>query len=221
MGLCGLVFAWTGVPAKADVRSYCEAYARNQADVHLSGSAILGFNLEAAPAEQENRKTLALADCLALYIPMVPIEPSATQPETAATNPVIRPRAKPAALIQAKKSPDTPKTKIEAAATTTQKKKQPVTSPSSLVAGSPEWKAYCAAKYVSYNPATNIFTNAGGEQRPCIAKSQPRTSVAKASTPSPAATGKLPTRAAKSVALPPSKRSPWHTFDNPGLSNSR
>ncbi len=72
--LCGLMLA-APVPAHADVRSYCEAYARDQADHRLSGGAILGAPSNLTAAEKKERNTLALADCLTLYTPKLRIEP--------------------------------------------------------------------------------------------------------------------------------------------------
>ena len=74
LSLCGLALR-AAAPAQADVQSYCEAYARDQADARLSGGAILGAQSSLAAAEREELKTLALADCLVLYAPKLKIEP--------------------------------------------------------------------------------------------------------------------------------------------------
>ena len=56
-------------PARADVKSYCEAYARNEANVRLTGGAILGASVKPTPEEWAARNQLALAECLARYEP--------------------------------------------------------------------------------------------------------------------------------------------------------
>ena len=57
------------VSARADVKSYCVAYARNEANVRLTGSAILGPSVKPTPEEWAARNKLALAECLARYEP--------------------------------------------------------------------------------------------------------------------------------------------------------
>ena len=56
-------------PARADVKSYCVAYARNEANIRLTGSAILGASVKPTPEEWAARNKLALAECLARYEP--------------------------------------------------------------------------------------------------------------------------------------------------------
>lgn len=56
-------------PARAGVKSYCEAYARNEANVRLTGSAILGASVKPTPEQWAARNQLALAECLARYEP--------------------------------------------------------------------------------------------------------------------------------------------------------
>lgn len=109
--LWGVALGWTAVPAHADLQTYCEAYARDQAGARLSGSAILGEQSRLAAAERETRKKLALADCLALYTPMVKIEPVTAMPETVKADPMEaapeKPpaRAKPKTVASAKQRP--------------------------------------------------------------------------------------------------------------------
>jgi len=246
MGLCGVAFAGAAIPAKADVLSYCEAYARNQADMHLSGSAVLGSQPKLAAIEQEKRKTLALADCLTLYAPKpvieavkeqpepqpepvivrAKLEPQPDEPETVTAIPIVTPRAKPKTMVHAEqKTPVRPTAKIEAAtAIAPAQKKKPVADAASLIAGSPAWRDYCAAKYASYNPSTDTYTARSGEQRRCrVTKNQTPTRVTKTQLPAPTAKSKLPTRAARSQPLPATakEKSPWDSFDNPKLPISR
>lgn len=242
IGLCGAAFTGAAIPAKADVLSYCEAYARNQADMHLSGSAVLGSQPKLAAIEQEKRKMLALADCLTLYAPKpvieavkeqpefqpepviarAKLEPQPDEPETVTAIPIVTPRAKPKTMVLAEqKTPAKPAAKIEAAtAIAPPQKKKPVADAASLVARSPAWKAYCAAKYTAYNPSTDTYTARSGEQRRCrVTKNPAPKQVTKRELPVPAAKGKLPTRAAKSQPLP--NATVWDSFDNPGLPISR
>lgn len=142
----GLCLTSLAVPAQADVRSYCEAYARNQADVRLSGSAILGAKSKLTPEEWEERKTLALADCLALYTP----EPEA---KTVMAKPEPVTAKKPALEFLAGTSPA--QQELSAA------------EMAALVPGSAAWNNYCAAKYASFNRETGTYTARSGNQRPC------------------------------------------------------
>lgn len=266
VGLCGVALAWTTLPVKADVLSYCEAYARNQADKHLSGSAVLGSKPQPTAAQREKRKMLALADCLMLYAPKpdtktvetkpelqpekaesVTPDPVVTlrnkpimtkpvikaaapeaepEPETVTAISVVTPRSKPKTIVPVeRKNPVNPAAKIEAAtAVVPVQKKMPLADSASLVPGTPAWRGFCAAKYASYNPATDTYTARSGLQRPCRAsKNQTPTRATKTQLPAPAAKSKLPTRAAKSQPLPEAtkKKSVWDSFDNPGLHISR
>lgn len=144
--IIGLYVTALAAPAQADVRSYCEAYARNQADTRLSGGAILGAKSKLTPEEWEERKTLALADCLALYTP----EPEA---ETAMAKPKPVTARKPVLELLAGTSPA--QQELSAA------------EMAALVPGSAAWNDYCAAKYTSFNRVTGTYTARSGNQRPC------------------------------------------------------
>jgi hypothetical protein len=140
--------------AHADVRSYCAAFARDEADRALNGSAILNPKT-AKPLSAEDwkvRNQNALADCLALYGEATATEtPAAAKPET----------VKPAAAKPASK------TKVATAKTTTTKPTG--ASATALVPGSDAWKDFCAAKYVSFNRDTGTYKSRTGKQRPCVA----------------------------------------------------
>ena len=152
----GLCLTSLAVPAQADVRSYCEAYARNQADVRLSGSAILGAKSKLTPEEWEERKTLALADCLALYTPEAAIETTA----------MAKPEAEP---VKAKPKTATAKDKLILLARRTAPAQQEKSDAdiAALVPGTAAWEDYCAAKYASFNRDTDTYTSLSGKQRPC------------------------------------------------------
>jgi len=142
------------VPAQADVRSYCEAYARNQADVRLSGSAILGAKSELSSGAWEERKTLALADCLTLYTAETP------KPVVEAVKAKPKPRT-----VRAKRRAPT----LLARRTAPAQQERSTGDASGLIPGSRAWEDYCAAKYVSFNRATNTYKSYNGKQRPCRA----------------------------------------------------
>ena len=154
IGLFGVALA---VPAQADVRSYCEAYARHQADVRLSGNAILGAKPKLTPEEWEERKTLALADCLTLYTPGAQVETTALT-ETEAPAP-----QKPKATTKAKKGPT-----LLARKTAPAQEDSTTTRTSTLVPGSRAWLDYCAAKYASFNRETRTYKSYSGKQKPCL-----------------------------------------------------
>ncbi len=154
IGLLGVALV---APAQADVRSYCEAYARHQADVRLSGNAVLGGKPKLTPEEWEERKTLALADCLTLYTPEAQVETSAlTEPETPAPE-------KPKTTTKAKEEPT-----LLARKTAPAQEDSATTGTSTLVPGSRAWLDYCAAKYVSFNRETRTYQSYSGKQRPCL-----------------------------------------------------
>ncbi|MBC8035652.1 MAG: BA14K family protein [Rhizobiales bacterium] len=153
MGLCGMALAWAAIPAEADVRSYCEAYARNQADTRLTGSAILGAKVKLAPEEWEERKSLALTDCLALYTSEAGVETVAAEPEKVRA-------AKP-------KKARAAKPKLEFLAGTSPAQQEKSAKVAGLVPGSAAWKDYCAAKYASFNRETDTYKSFNGKMRPC------------------------------------------------------
>ena len=146
MGLCGAALAVAAIPAQADVRSYCEAYARNQADTRLTGSAILGAAAAPSPEERKARNTLALADCMALYTPKSEAETAMAKPESVTAR-------KPLLELLAGTSPA--QQELSAA------------EMAALVPGSAAWNDYCAAKYTSFNRETGTYTARSGNQRPC------------------------------------------------------
>ncbi len=219
VGFIFLALAWA-VPAKADVQTYCEAYARNQADAHLSGSAVFGSEPELAAEEREKRKTLAFTDCLALYAPKPAVEAAPEEALTVTAEPIAVPRSKPESIIPAEQETPVaaprskPKTSVDAeeatpvastaeiaAVTATapepERKKPAPAAKISRRAKSADHRAYCAAKHASYNPATDTYTSFSGRQRPClVTKSQPAR----------ATTSPLPARRTKSqVSARPAK----------------
>jgi hypothetical protein len=140
--------------AHADARSYCAAFARDEADQALNGSAILNPTA-AKPLSAEDwkaRNRNAFVDCLALYG-----EATGTETPTAAKPATVKPAAaKPAS-----------KTKVTTKKTTTTKATG--ASATALVPGSDAWKDFCASKYVSFNRDTGTYKSRSGKQRPCVA----------------------------------------------------
>jgi len=163
IGLFGVALT---VPAQADVRSYCEAYARNQADARLSGSAILGAKPKLTPEEWEERKTLALTDCLTLYTPDAAVETTAIaepEPTLKAKRKTVAVKAKPkTAAVKAKRTPTL------LARRTASAQEESTASTSALVRGSRAWEDYCAAKYASFNRQTGTYKSYSGKQKPCL-----------------------------------------------------
>ncbi|MBC8038720.1 MAG: BA14K family protein [Rhizobiales bacterium] len=191
------------VPAQADVRSYCEAYARDQADAHLSGGAILGAKPKPTAEEREERNMLAMGDCLALYTPKLRIEPVTAKPETITVKPITTTPAK-------LKPPVAPKPKRKAVTAAT----PPHIDSATPTARTPAWKDYCAAKHPSYNRKTDTYTSLSGKQRPCVATKSLAPLPTKSLTP--LLTKSLAPLPTKSLAPPPSDdESPWKTFDQP------
>jgi len=223
MGLCSLALTIATLPAQADVQSYCEAYARGQADVHLPGSAILGSQPNPMATELKERETLALADCLALYTPRSRIEPATAEPEADAASPTTAPQLEQETVAPAKQeTPVVLKPKRENATKPTPRKK-PVDI-ATLVVGSAAWKAYCAAKYASYNPRTDTYTGRSGAQRACRVGKRQAPRVEKRQAPRVTkrqvtpAKSQLPVRAVKSLPpAPPNDKPQWEAFDNPKL----
>jgi hypothetical protein len=128
---CLVVVSFTGsLPAHADVNSYCEAFARGEADLHLSGGAIFGEAVPVLPTAWQRSHDLAFADCLAQY-------------GSKAANPV--------AAAPAGKGSGRNQGGVVV-----------------LAPGSKEWKAYCAAKYASFNPVTGTYHSNSGTERPCV-----------------------------------------------------
>lgn len=211
ISLCGVALSWAAVPAQADVQSYCEAYARDQADERLSGGAILGAKPKLTAAEWKERQKLAMADCLTLYTPQPRIEPVTATPERLTEEPEPVP-AKRITIVPLKQKPTvTPKPK-QKAATPAQKKKS-TDDPAALIAGSPAWKNYCAAKHPSYNRETNTYTSLSGKQRPCRLTTTP--------VPTRATTRAVSTKAIKSAEPVASGEDPWKSFDYPDLPLNR
>jgi len=155
IGLFGVALI---APAQADVRSYCEAYARHQADVRLSGNAILGAKPKLTPEEWEERKTLALADCLTLYTPEEQVEATAlTEPEAPALE-------KPKTTTKTKKKGPT----LLARQTAPAQEDSTTRKTSNLVPGSRAWLDYCTGKYASFNRETRTYKSYSGKQKPCL-----------------------------------------------------
>lgn len=137
-------------PAHADVTTYCNAYARDAADRHLSGAGLLGTEVATTVGEWEEVNRLALADCLSVYEDGGDIEPEVT-PEVAEAAPVR------------KASPSKPKMELLAR----RSDKSTVGSKPSLVPGSQAWNDYCDRKYASFDRSTGTYKSNSGKRRRC------------------------------------------------------
>jgi hypothetical protein len=131
----------TGMPlyasvAFADPAKYCEAYAKDAADLRIgaaidvaiipaTGVASEAVDTEGMRLEWERVRDAALSDCLAQY--------------------------------DADEAPKPAK-----------KKAAPVRT-AELKPGTAAWNAFCAAKYVSFDPKKGTYTGKSGKVRPCQA----------------------------------------------------
>jgi hypothetical protein len=132
----------TGMPlfagvAVADPAKYCEAYAKDAADLRI-GAAIDASIIPATGVESEavdkeamrlewvRVRDAALSDCLAQY------EAEGETPKPA------KKRAAPVRTAE-------------------------------LKPGTAAWNAFCAAKYVSFDPKKGTYTGKSGKVRPCQA----------------------------------------------------
>ncbi len=138
-----LVFAlWLAVPASADVRTYCEAYARDVANGRVSGGEILNGKIAGTMPETSPRWTevngKAMAGCMAQY---------GESADNSATAEV--------ASVEATPPPPPPKKQKTAANAVT------------LVPGSKAWNDYCDKKYSSFDRKTGMYRSLKGLARPC------------------------------------------------------
>lgn len=154
--------------AKADVSSYCTAYARDAADAALGVTGVgtlAGTNNDQWAAEN----TTFLDQCLALYGQQQAQPQAATQPagagkvsQTAAAQPAKPAPAQPAGkqrmkLIASAHAPPIASVSPSQGG-----------SGSALQPGTAAWNAYCAKKYTSFNPATGTYKSYKGNNRRCV-----------------------------------------------------
>ncbi len=141
-------------PSEASMRSYCAAFARDQAESSITAGSILSTARPRQPELTERRHLAerAFANCLALYAPKTAEPP----PEAEATaSPEITATTEAAAPSQTESAGD--------------KKADPtLTASVELVPGSEAWNDYCAAKYASFNRETGTYTSFSGKERPCL-----------------------------------------------------
>jgi len=146
------VIGFAVVPASADVKTYCQAYARDQANHRLTGNALLnGGAPKMTPEEWGDANSRAMADCMALY------EAKAEkQPEQQAAPPPPEP-PKPAVAKKIRKPAKPIRKKTVTVAATT----------ANLVPGTDAWNDYCDKKYSSFDRKTGTYTSKTGKTRPC------------------------------------------------------
>lgn len=130
---------WLAVPASADVRGYCESYARDVANGRVSGGEILNGKIAGTMPETSPKWTevnaKALAGCMTQYGESVdtPNPPAVASAEV----PAPAPRKKTAA------------------------------AKGTLVPGSKAWADYCDKKYASFDRRTGTYRSLKGVARPC------------------------------------------------------
>jgi BA14K-like protein len=141
--------------ARADVKDYCEAYARDFADL-----------VKKEDPDWQVRFDNAEAMCT----------------ERFSTEVVVEPKAKPKPKVQkaaSKKPPKVAPAPIDEPAPET-KAIKPV---GKLEPGSPEWTAYCEKKYVSFNASKGTYLSKSGVERKCLVTADAAPVSAKAKAP--------------------------------------
>ncbi|MBI2719594.1 MAG: BA14K family protein [Rhizobiales bacterium] len=154
------------IAARADVASYCQAYARDEGDAALVGNAIISGK-QTGPLsgpDWEARVKAALADCLAQY---GATPQSEAQPVTGAT-PTVESEKAPAAKPAAKAKPAPQKKAGQARIRSVSPIQGGPPSYAEPAPGSAEWNAYCSKKYASFDPATGTYKSLTGKIRPCV-----------------------------------------------------
>ena len=146
------------LPARADVQGHCEAYAVDFASALAPDGPV-----------RQHKYDIALAGCLAEYSPAAvaaatPVaKPAAAAPELQGAAPTGKSQAAPAA------EPETPAAaKPEVTVAAAQPASGKPEARNGLKPGSPEWKAYCASKYTSFDPGKGTYTSRTGVVRPCL-----------------------------------------------------
>lgn len=163
--------------ARADVRSYCTAYARDAADAALGvtgAGTLAGANNDQWAAEN----TTALDQCLALYgQPQAQAEaaqPTGAEPAGKQSAAPAKVAAAPAPAAQRHASPPAGKQRMKLIASAhappiaSVSPSQGGAGNSGLQPGTAAWNAYCAKKYTSFNPATGTYKSYKGNQRRCV-----------------------------------------------------
>ena len=135
---------WFASPASADVRTYCEAYARDVANGRVSGGEILNGKIAGTMPETSPKWTEvngnALAGCMTQYGESVE---SPAETETASAE---------------EPAPAAKKRTVTRSATATR---------GALTPGSKAWADYCSKKYSSFNRRTGTYRSLKGQVRPC------------------------------------------------------
>ena len=142
----GTIFLATAT-AQAAVADYCAAFARDDANAHAAS----------ATPDWQQRYDNADASCMQRF------------GSASAQRPAPRIAAKPKKPVPtaAKPKPLKPATDSKAKAAAISPLQEPKTVPQ-LIAGSPEWTAYCTKKYVSFNPAKGTYLSKTGVERKCL-----------------------------------------------------
>jgi hypothetical protein len=124
--------------ARADVKDYCAAYARDFAD-----------HVQKQNAEWQSRYDNAEASCVQRFS------------SDAVPEPKTKPKVKTAV---SKKPPKVVPAPVEEPAPET----RAIKPAAKLEAGSPEWIAYCEKKYVSFDATKGTYLSKTGIERKCL-----------------------------------------------------
>ncbi|HMT14217.1 MAG TPA: BA14K family protein [Aestuariivirga sp.] len=145
-----LAFTVTAPLALADVRGHCEAYALDFATAQAAEGPM-----------RQHKHDIALAGCLGQYGGAAAA--SAAKPAAAAPAPRPKSAAKPktTVVVPAVAAVPAVKKSVPPAAAKREVK-------NGIVVGSAAWKAYCAAKYTSFDVARGTYTSMTGKERPCL-----------------------------------------------------
>lgn len=130
--------------ARASVADYCAAYARDIADQWTPKTAEWQTRYDEADAACNFRYTHDAAPA------------RAKKPKAAIA--AVKPKAQPAAKPK-------PASVIKPKAPPTEKVAKAIPN---LVAGSPEWTAYCKKKYVSFDETKGTYQSKSGIERKCL-----------------------------------------------------
>jgi outer membrane biosynthesis protein TonB len=136
------------LPAQADIKDYCAAYARDFADMQAQKRE-----------DWQRRYDNAETACNTRYTP------KATQVRVATP----KPKRVPTKTVEPKPEKVTkPKPVEKKAAEKAPAEKVTAQRTSRPKPGTPEWVAYCTEKYASFNAKTGTYRSKSGAERPCL-----------------------------------------------------
>lgn len=129
--------------AHASVADYCAAYARDFADL-----------VKKQDPQWQRRYENAEKSCMFRF--------------TSAEKPTVIEKPKTKKVVSKKTPPPAPAASPELYGDADPPSVKAVKVKPKLVAGSPEWNAYCKKKYVSFNAANGAYLSKSGKERKCL-----------------------------------------------------